>query len=84
METLARSSLLYLSADQPQGLQDTCLACFCNMIAYDSDVVWLLLQQLCPHTVLSPTHSTLKPYTFKQFITSDKFFVNVQKLILLC
>ena len=84
LETLARTSLPYLSRDQPPGLQETCVNCFRKLISYDPDVMWLLLQQLCPRTVCTPTHSLLKQYAFRDHKESEMYADNVQGLLMFC
>ena len=84
MESLAHSCIPYLHRDQPLGLQQTCQTCFKNLIAYDPDTIWLLLQQLCPELVATPTNEILKPYKFRSFPASDKYVDNVKVLLSHC
>ncbi len=84
VEALACSALPYLSADQPQELQDTCLTCFRDLIGYDPDVVWLLLQQLCSTEATNPENSALIQYSFRQYEQSDNFSCNVKNLLETC
>ncbi len=83
VETLAHSCLPYLSAEQPQGLQDVCMTTFGNLIGYDPDIIWLLLQQVCPNTVTHPNNGILKQYYFGHGEKSDVFSSNVYNLLTL-
>lgn len=81
VETLAYFTLPYLSVDQPQGLQDTCVTCFRDLLSYDPDVVWLLLQQVYPNKSVSPDSGVLKWYSFKHCEQSYKCSTNVKNLL---
>lgn len=75
------AALHYLSSEQPQGLQQLCSCAFRQFISVDADLVWLVLQQLVPSSLPTPTHPALKPFKFPEHPNSALFIANVQPLL---
>ena len=75
------AALPYLSSDQPCPLQELCCRCFQELMAVNADIVWLVLQQMVPPTLTTPTNPALKPFKFPTNPDSAKYITNITPLL---
>ena len=73
---------LYLHDDQSQVLQEAARDVMEQLVKVDADMVWLILAQLSPSSVVQATISPLlTPYKFPSHENDRKYSKNVQKLL---
>ncbi len=72
----------YLHGNQPEVLQEVAMGVARQLIGVNSDIVWLVLCQMCPLALPQTTPPPgLTPFTFRSHSESEKYVKNIQKLL---